>query len=299
MIRIQSLGVRNSVSIEDTQDSEEISVTKPIIRIFWSYAHENTETRDTLERYLGALKHLGQIAMWHDQKILPGTSWEEESQQCLKDSDLFLCLVSDHFLNSHYRWNIEMRFAFEQWEEGRITIVPILVNSVDYRGTLIDGFQVLPTEGKAINCWSDYEKAYADIAADIRKVIEMLLAKKWHQRGHAWYCLSQYDLALSAYEEAIRLDPSNPYFHCDKGEALLKLKQYKEAIVAYDTAIKLKPDFGTAFQGKGLALEGFAPLAREHYKELAKQAFQKANDLDGGNKRKRNRSKKRQGGHQE
>lgn len=278
--------------MEDTQDYEEISITKPIVRIFWSYAHENRKTRDTLERYLGALKHSGQIIMWHGQKILPGTSWEEKIQQCLKDSDLFLCLVSDHFLSSHYCWNVEMHFAYERWKEGKITVVPILVNSIDYQGTLIDNFQALPSEGKAINCWPDHEKAYADIATGIRKVTETLLAKKWHQRGLAWCRLSQYDLALSAYEEAIHFDPFNPYFHSDKGHALIKLKRYREAIAAYDAAIALKPDFGLAFQGKGLALESFAPLAREHYKELARQAFQKADDLDGGSKKKRNRNKK-------
>ncbi len=280
--------------MEDTQEDEEISVTKPVVKIFWSYAHENKKTRDALERHLGALKHLGQIAMWHDQKILPGTSWEEEIQKRLKSSDLVLPLISDHFLNSHYCWDVEMRFAFEQWKEGKIAIVPVLVNSVDYQGTLISDFQVLPTEGKAINCWSDPEKAYTDIAVGIRKVVETLLAKKWDQRGYVWYRLSQYDLALSAYEEAILLDPCNPSFHCDKANALLKLRQYEEAIKIYDAAIELKSDLGLAFQGKGLAFEGFAPLAREYYKKLAKQAFQKANELDGGNKRK-----KRQGGHQE
>ncbi len=263
----------------------EVTQEKPIIRIFWSYAHENRETRDTLERYLGALKYLGQITMWCGREILPGTPWEEEIQKRLKDSDLVLFLVSDHFLdhflNLHSRCSVEMRFALELWKEDKIAIISILINSVDYQGTPIDNFQVLPTEGKAINCWTDHEKAYADVAIGIRKVVETLLAKKWNQQGAICCHLGKYELALSAYEEAIHLDPCNPYFHCGKGNVLLMLNQYQKAIAAYETAIELKPDLAPAFQGKGLALEGFALLAREHYEELAGQAFQKANDLGG------------------
>jgi tetratricopeptide (TPR) repeat protein len=47
--------------------------------------------------------------------------------------------------------------------------------------------------------------------------------------------------ALAAYEQAIRLDPSQPEYHVGKGRTLARLRRYDEAFLAYGEALRLRP----------------------------------------------------------
>jgi len=96
----------------------------------------------------------------------------------------------------------------------------------------------------------------------------LLLAQKWKRQGDASCDHESYDVALAAYEEALSLDPENPYFYHAWGNTLVHLGRFEEAIAAYDTAIELKPDFGLAYKGKGDALNAFAPFVSKKRREF-------------------------------
>lgn len=254
--------------------------SKPIVKVFWCYAPENRRLRDDLEQHLSALKYAGHIQMWHDREILPGALWEQESEMRLETADLVLLLVSAHFLGSTVCWEKHMKRALQRWALGKVSIIPILASPVDCQGTLISHLEMLPTGGKAITDWSDRQKACADVATGIRKAVNALLARQWKQHGDACSGQEQYDLAFEAYEEALHLDPGNPYFHHAKGNALSHLQRFEEAIAAYDKAIEMKSDFGLAYKGRGDALDAFAPFAYEKYKRLAERSYRKADMLE-------------------
>ena len=48
------------------------------IKIFYCYARKDKALRDELEKHLEPLRRSGQITVWHDQVILPGTKWKRE-----------------------------------------------------------------------------------------------------------------------------------------------------------------------------------------------------------------------------
>ncbi len=77
---------------------------------------------------------------------------------------------------------------------------------------------------------------------------------QWMQEGNTLRDLKRYQEALSAYEQAIRLDPNDAYAYRCKGDALYDLKHYQEALAAYEQAIRLDPNFAQAYNGKGTAL---------------------------------------------
>lgn len=270
--------------MEETHSNVAIAESPPIIKVFWSYAPENRKLRDELEQHLSALKYEGHISMWHDREILPGVPWEREVEACLNAADLVLPLVSVNFLSSAYCWGKEMQYALERWKRGEIAIVPILASPVDCQGTPISHLEMLPTGKKAITDWSDRQKACVDVAMGIRKIVNVLLARKWKLRGDAYSSLQQYSLALAAYEEALRLDPRNSILLTVKGGALFGLKRLEEAIVVYNQAIQIDPNYGFAYKGKGDALDAFAPLALEKYKRLAQQSYQQAIRLESTKK---------------
>ena len=79
-------------------------------------------------------------------------------------------------------------------------------------------------------------------------------AKEWIEEGNTFSDLKRYEEALSAYGQAIHLDPNNAPAYNNKGVALRYLQRYDEAIVAFDQAIRLDPNFADAYSNKGFAL---------------------------------------------
>lgn len=286
----------------------------PVVKIFWSYAHEDKSHRDELEKHLAALKHSGQIQIWYDRDIQPGEIWEKKIEKHLSAADLILPLISHDFIASDYCWSVEMQHAMQKYRNGEAHVVPILLSPCDYKGTLISHLEVLPTGGKAVTLWPRRQEAYLDVVKNIRALVENLLAQKWKVVGDTHYDQQHYMQALSAYEEAIQLnprllpvsirvgelllyfkrfeealvaydqsiqlDPKNPYLYKGKGEVLCGLKLFEEAIVAYDRAVELKPGFGLAYLERGKALDARALQAYEVYKLLAEQSYEKARNLE-------------------
>src|SRR5260221_665785 len=87
---------------------------------------------------------------------------------------------------------------------------------------------------------------------------------QWMQEGNTLRDLKRYQEALSAYEQAIRLDPNDAYAYRCKGDALYDLKHYQEALAAYEQAISLNPNFAQAYNNKGTALYDFKRDQKEH-----------------------------------
>ncbi len=64
----------------------------------------------------------------------------------------------------------------------------------------------------------------------------------------------RYELAVELIGRAISLNPNQPAFHSNLGNALLELKRADEALAYFDAAIALKPDYPEARNNRGNAL---------------------------------------------
>jgi len=71
-----------------------------------------------------------------------------------------------------------MRCALERHRAEEAHVIPILIRSVDWRGTPISTLQMLPTEAKLVSLWSNRGEAFYDIARGIRDVVDLLLSRK-------------------------------------------------------------------------------------------------------------------------
>jgi predicted O-linked N-acetylglucosamine transferase (SPINDLY family) len=75
-----------------------------------------------------------------------------------------------------------------------------------------------------------------------------LLGVVYHQRGdHAQ--------AVRQIEAALRINPNDPFAHCNHAAALLRMRSPSAAVASYDQAIALKPDLAEAFHCRGNALQ--------------------------------------------
>jgi len=103
-------------------------------------------------------------------------------------------------------------------------------------------------------------------------------ADDWYNKGYTLFYQSKYDEAITAYDEAIRLDPNYADAWNDKGAALGKQGKNDDALKAYDEAIKLNPKLAVAWAGKAASLRALGKTTD------ADAAKAKARELLGGEK---------------
>jgi len=151
-------------------------LSEPIL-VFFSYAREDEEFRDELEKHLSVLKRQGIIQGWHDRRITPGKKWQDEIDTRLDLARIILLLISVDFLNSDYCYGIEMKRALERHKLGKARVIPIILRTCDWENVKeLSQLQALPKDAKAVSRWPDRDEAFTDIAKGIRKAIEELLA---------------------------------------------------------------------------------------------------------------------------
>jgi serine/threonine protein kinase len=74
------------------------------------------------------------------------------------------------------------------------------------------------------------------------------------QEGKIHYKAHHYEDALSACEEALRLDSHYAVAYKEKGDALHRLNRYQEALEAYQWALRIEPYYVIVYSNKALTL---------------------------------------------
>jgi hypothetical protein len=148
------------------------------LSVFVSYAHEDEQFRDKLSRHMSTVQDLGLVRTWHDRLISPGTDWDTDINNAIYSADIMILLVSSDFVASGYIRSIELARAFERLATGAVTVIPVLVRTVDLVGSRLSTLQWLPTGGKPIKSWNDEDEAYADVVAGIRRAVDARRARR-------------------------------------------------------------------------------------------------------------------------
>ena len=81
-------------------------------------------------------------------------------------------------------------------------------------------------------------------------------ARAYDIRGWLLTENGKYDNAIADFNEAIRLDPENKWFHNNRGITWKAKEQYDKAIDDFDEAIRIDPKFAAAYNNRGVAWNG-------------------------------------------
>ncbi|MDG2175669.1 MAG: tetratricopeptide repeat protein [Gammaproteobacteria bacterium] len=108
-----------------------------------------------------------------------------------------------------------------------------------------------------------FQKGQYEVARDIalsitKKFPEHLLS--WKVLGAVFGLTGQMEEALSANQNAVRLDPKDAEPHNNLGNVLKGLGRLEEAEASYRQAIELKPDYTEAHYNLGKMLDNFNRL---------------------------------------
>lgn len=150
--------------------------------IFYSYADEDEEFRQILERHLSVMRQQGMIVEWHRHKIVPGTHRAESRNEHFAKATIILLLISPDFFASEDHWT-EMQQALERDVAGDARVIPILSHPSDWLYTPIARLQCLPRNKKPVSLWENHNEALLEITQGIRSVVEEILRTPLRQQS--------------------------------------------------------------------------------------------------------------------
>ena len=126
------------------------------MKLFYSYCHVDKEYRKRLENFLVTLKDDCKITDWYDGEILAGDYWNAAIEQNMKESDIFLLLVSQDFLSST-ACKKEIDFGLNP--ANKKIVIPIILKECMWKDTKLKEVLAIPKDGLPVTKWSSEEGA--------------------------------------------------------------------------------------------------------------------------------------------
>jgi hypothetical protein len=143
-------------------------------RVFFSYSHDDEQHRNQLEKHLALLRRQGLIETWHDRNIPAGGELDDQIDWEIDRADIILLLVSASFIASAYCYSREMARAMERHEAREARVVPVIVRDCDWHSAPFGKLKAVPTDGKPIVSWTNFDAAYTDVAKEIRRLVDLV-----------------------------------------------------------------------------------------------------------------------------
>lgn len=142
------------------------------VTLFYSYASEDKELRDELEKHLSVLQRQSIITGWYDGLIVPGMDRAQAVYEYLNKASIILLLVSSDFLASDYLYNEELQLALERSERREASVMVVILRPCDWEQATFGRLKCLPSDRKAVTTWSNQDEAFLNIEQGIRQAIE-------------------------------------------------------------------------------------------------------------------------------
>jgi hypothetical protein len=122
----------------------------PASLIFISYSHKDKKWLQMLQTHLKPLMRGGELLVWDDSRIQPGTNWRGEIKDAISAARLALLLVSPDFLASDFISENELLPLLEGAEKKGVIIFWVAVRESSYRKTLIERYQAANDPSKPL-----------------------------------------------------------------------------------------------------------------------------------------------------
>lgn len=148
------------------------------LKVFISYAHEDEQIKNQLDKFLITLKRSNKIEVWQDRQIMAGDGWDDLIKQELTTADIIILLVSIDFIASDYIWRNELEIAMQRHEAGTARVIPVIARACDWSGMPFRKLQALPTGGIPIENAINSDQVYTEISKSIREVVDYYNQKK-------------------------------------------------------------------------------------------------------------------------
>jgi len=143
------------------------------MKAFISYSHRDTQYLERLKVHLAQARRDSLISEWNDQEIKAGDNLDNHISEALLTSELFLALVSPDYIASNYCFEKEFQKAIKMQEEGKLTIVPIIVEPCEWQKTPFGKLKAIPKDGKPISEYTNQNNAFLNVVDELRRLLEV------------------------------------------------------------------------------------------------------------------------------
>jgi replicative DNA helicase len=137
-----------------------------------SYSHKDEPFRAAFVNSLSTAVRAGEIELWSDHAILPGQVIDDEILSQLKSADVIFLLVSPDFIASEYCFKKELQVALERHENGRATVVPIVIRPTDWAGAPFQYLLMLPSDALPVSSWPNADEAWLNVSKSVRRLLK-------------------------------------------------------------------------------------------------------------------------------
>ncbi len=141
--------------------------------IFVSYAHEDHRWLEELRKALSPLVRDSELTVWTDDQITPGASWRDPIENALSQARIAILLVSQDFLASDFRFEVELPRLFAAADKRQLTVLWIPVSHSLWEATPIRHFQAAwdPAQPLSTLSHAERERALVDISRNVARVL--------------------------------------------------------------------------------------------------------------------------------
>lgn len=137
---------------------------------FISYSHADSKHLERLHKHMAQLLRDEVFETWTDHAIVAGSNLDAEVFFALRSSQVFIALVSPDYLASNYCYEKEFEAAQTLEAEGKLHIVPVIVEPCDWLSSPFKTRMALPKDGKPIPEWTNENVAYLNVIQGLRAV---------------------------------------------------------------------------------------------------------------------------------
>ena len=122
------------------------------------------------ENHLIPLQQAGHIAFWSEPHITPGANRDEQITRHLETAKIIVLLLSSDFFANNECYSLMQR-ALQRANNGRATVVPLLLRSIAWHDTPLGVLSCLPSNGRPIARWGDPDEAFQDCVNGIKALL--------------------------------------------------------------------------------------------------------------------------------
>lgn len=148
-----------------------MAVSRTPVDVFISYASDNEQHLDALEKHLAVLQRQGAIRAWHQGRVGAGEERDAHIVDQLGTAKVVLLLVSADYLAADPYWD-EMERALSRHDAGKACVIRIIVDACDWKPAPFGKLKPLPRNGQPVTSWSNQSEAWVDVVRGIRAAVE-------------------------------------------------------------------------------------------------------------------------------
>lgn len=145
--------------------------------VFISYSHADAKALTRLRVHLRPFERLGQLSVWSDQLIKPGTKWREEIHNALERCRVAILLISADFLASDFIAENELPPLLTAAQSRGVKVIPVVLRPCAFEDVVeLGAFQSITDPRKPLEELDDneQERAWVDVARCVRDALVKL-----------------------------------------------------------------------------------------------------------------------------